>query len=108
MKKKFLPILIIFLAAPCVAENSQILKCRVSRSEWKALFLLDAVGAGFLKFKKSGDDRSYTCGLKIEYINDGQRNLVPEITVEFNIGSCDPDLGVLDQEILKNITLFVT
>lgn len=107
MKKIIFIFVMILQSIPCFAENSQILKCRVENSEWRALFLLDAVGAGFLKFKRIGQERNYTCGLKLEYINDGQRNVVPEITVEFTRGSCDPELGTLDQEILKSLTLFV-
>ncbi len=99
--------LIILSSIPCFAENSQILKCRVDNQEWKAVFLLDTIGAGFLKLKKTGEDLNYTCGLKLEYISDGQRNVVPEITVEFTRGSCDPELGAFDQEILKSLTLFV-
>ena len=89
------------------AENTQILKCRVANSEWNSLFILDAIGTGFLKFKKSSNNNSYTCGLKVDYINDGQRAVSPNITVEFMRGACDPELGSLDQEIFDRFTLMI-
>jgi hypothetical protein len=89
------------------AENAQILKCRVENSEWTSMFILDAVGNGFLKFKKTGNNNSYTCGLKVDYINDGQRAVSPNITVKFMRGACDPELGLLDQEVFDRFTLIV-
>lgn len=90
------------------AENGIILKCRVDNARWKSVFQLDAVGIGFLKFKKIGDDKSYTCGLKLEYINDGLRAIVSEITVDFSRGSCDPELSnELEKIILKDYTVVV-
>ena len=89
------------------AANTQILKCSVSNQEWSSIFVLDAIGSGFLKFKKTGDNNSYTCALKIDYINDGQKAISPNITLEFIRGVCDPDLGALDQEIFDRFTLIV-
>jgi hypothetical protein len=107
MSKLSLFFFITVLSVASYAENTQILKCRVANSEWTSLFILDAVGTGFLKFKKAGNNNSYTCGLKVDYINDGQRAVSPNITVEFMRGACDPELGPLDQEVFDRFTLIV-
>ena len=107
MSKLLLVFSISILSSAVFAENSQILKCRVANSEWNSLFILDAIGAGFLKFKKTGSSNSYTCGLKLDYINDGQRAVSPNITVEFMRGACDPELGPLEQEVFDSFTLNV-
>lgn len=108
MKKFVLLNLILFVSSISYAQSSQILRCKVENTQWVAVFELDAVADGFLKFKRSGVDQEYTCGLRLDYINDGQRNVVPEVTVEFTRGSCAPDLtSELGQEILTSFTLFV-
>lgn len=107
MSKLLLVLIITILSSAGFAENTQILKCRVANPEWTSLFILDAVGTGFLKFKKTGNNNSYTCGLKVDYINDGQRAVSPNITVEFMRGACDPELGPLDQEVFDRFTLTV-
>lgn len=89
------------------AENSQILKCHVINREWNAIFFLDSLGSGFLKLNKSGETQSYTCALKLDYINDGQRAIVPNIKVDFTLASCDPELGEWKSEILKQQNLIV-
>ncbi len=89
------------------ADNTQILKCRVANQEWTSVFILDAVGAGFLKIKKNSNNNSHTCSLKIDYINDGQRAVSPNVTIEFIRGACDPELGLLEQEIFDQFTLII-
>ncbi len=107
MKNLYISALIFIVSSPCFAENSQILKCRVSNQEWNTMFILDSVGSGFLKFKKANNPKTYTCALKLDFITDGQRAIVPEITVEFTLTTCDPDLGSIQSEILKRQTLTV-
>lgn len=107
MKLLGLIFMIVIISGFAFAENTPILKCSVANSEWTSLFILDSVGTGFLKFKKAGNNNSYTCGLKVDYINDGQRAVSSNITVEFMRGACDPELGAMDQEIFDRFTLIV-
>lgn len=90
------------------AESTIILKCKVSNPEWSSVFSVDAVGAGFLEFKKAGDERSYACGLQVEYLRDGRRAVSPHLKLEFNRGVCEPELGSLEKEIFRKMTLIVS
>lgn len=103
-------IILYFLAFPlsAYAVNGVILKCRVDSPRWKSVFQLDAIGVGFLKFKKANEANSYTCGLKLEYIRDGLRAVVSNITVDFSRGSCDPELPKdLEKVLLKDYSIIV-
>lgn len=100
--------LILMYGSLSLAENTQILKCRVANSDWNSTFILDAVGSGFLKLSKSGDATPYTCSLKLDFISDGQRDVSPNVTVEFSRGVCDPELAAeIDQEVLSKFTLMI-
>lgn len=107
MKQVVVLFIMFILSTKAFSENTQILKCKVSNPEWNSVFILDAVGTGFLKFKKNGNNTSYTCGLKVDYINDGQRAISPNITLEFIRGACDPELETLEQELFDRYTLIV-
>ncbi len=89
----------------CFAQNTEIFKCHASNREWSSTFILDSVGTGFLKIKKA--NATYSCGLKLDFINDGQKSIVPKFKIEFILGACDPALGPLQAEILKSQTLIV-
>lgn len=91
----------------CLAKSSEILKCRVINEEWTALLTLDAIGAGLINFKKSGNNLSYNCSLNVAFINDGQRAVSPNVTIEFIRGACDPDLGEIEKEIFEQFTLII-
>lgn len=99
--------IVFLLSLYAFAENSQILKCRVSNPEWTSSFVLDAVGNGFLKFKKAGDKNYNTCQLNVEYFNNNQRAIVPTVVIEFSRGTCDNELESLEREILKKMTIMV-
>jgi hypothetical protein len=87
------------------AGNTEIIKCRVANKEGSAQFVLDAVGAGFLTFKNSSSPTTHTCLLKLEFIRDGQGDLVPHFLTKFTRLSCSPELGNLNKELLKDLTL---
>ncbi len=106
MNKSFV-LLLIFICSSGYAQNTEILNCKVSNAEWTAKFILDSAGSGFLKFKKASDPKSYICSLKLEFIQDGQRSISPNITVDFVRGACDPELGSLKQEIFERFSLIV-
>lgn len=98
---------VIFFGSLSHAANTQILKCRVQNNDWSATFVLDAIGAGFLTFSKAPSTQTYTCALKLEFIKDGQKDVVPHFSTDFSRLACDPELGDLEQEILKDLTLKV-
>ncbi len=98
---------ILLLSSIAVAENTQILKCKATNQGWTSLFTLDAVGIGFVKFQKLDSNQSFNCKLNVNYINDGQRSVSPNITIEFNRKECDPDLNSLEEEIFDRFTLIV-
>ena len=98
---------VFFISNFSFAENTQILKCRVANPVWNSVFILDAIGAGFLTFSKKGDSRSYSCALKLDFINDGQRAIVPNVIVEFSRVSCDPERGDSVKEVLSRFTLII-
>ena len=79
----------------------------MANKDWNSLFILDTVGAGFLKFNRAHSSKAYTCALKLDDITDAQRGIAPEIRVEFRLGPCDPEMGDLQTEILKGQTLIV-
>lgn len=107
MKKSALLLTILFICNASYAEIPPILKCRVKNTEWASLFTLDATGNGSLKFIKAGDKSSYSCELKTNHIYNGQRAVVPNVTVKFQRGYCDPELGDLEKEIFDHFTLIV-
>lgn len=107
MKKSALLLMLFFTCNTTYAEVPAILKCHVQNAEWTSLFTLDAAGAGLLKFKKSGDKNAYSCELKAKHIYNGQRAVVSNITVKFERGYCDPELGEMEQEIFDHFTLIV-
>lgn len=106
MRSKLIAILL-FISSFSSAENTQILKCRVANPEWNSVFILDAVGAGFLTFSKKGDPKNYSCSLKLDFINDGQRAIVPNVIVEFTRVSCEPELSDSVKELLPRFTLII-
>ena len=106
MKLRFIA-LIVCISSFSFAENSQILKCRVVNEVWNSVFILDAVGVGFLNFSKKGDPTNYSCALKIDFINDGQRAVVPNVVVEFSRVSCSPELSESVKEVLPRFTLLI-
>lgn len=107
MKKSTLLLTIFFACSTVFAETASILKCRVKNTEWASFFTLDATGNGLLKFKKTDDKNTYTCELKANHIYNGQRAVVANITVRFERGYCDPELGDLEKEIFDHFTLIV-
>jgi hypothetical protein len=107
--KFILSLLFIFIFnSQAKAENSTILKCKTSNKEWASTVVLDSVGSGFIKFKNLKLNQSHTCSLSIEYIKDAQKAIKPNITIEFNRGSCDPSLGKLNEEIFNKFMLIVS
>ena len=86
-------------------KNTEIIKCRVMNKDWSAQFVVDAVGAGFLDFKKTTSPNNYTCSLKLEFIRDGQGDVVPHILTKFTHLVCTPELNTLEKEVLKDLTL---
>lgn len=108
----------LFLMKPLsFAENTLIFKCGVKNSHWKAMIQLDAVGDASLKFLNNetkenktseASAKSYSCGLKINYIKDGTGSVIPEMMVEFERVRCEPTLPMeMEKKILKAFLLSV-
>lgn len=107
MRNLFLVFSVVIFSYSSYAQNSEILNCQVTNTDWSAKFILDSIGSGFLKFKKAGDPKSYTCSLKLEFIQDGKQAVSPHITIDFVRGACEPNLGLLEQDILENFGLII-
>jgi hypothetical protein len=89
-------------------ENSKILECHVTNSQFNSVLSLDTVGVGYLKFKKSGNETIYTCGLRLNHLSDGHKSVNPNVRVEFQRGSCEPKLGAdLKKLLLNRITVII-
>ena len=106
--KKICLILLLVSSAHAQSQNSQIVKCRVQSPKWNALFILDTIGAGFLKVKEVGQEKVHTCSLKLTNLNDSLRGVAPTIKIEFDRGSCEPALNQANEkEILGEIAIRV-
>lgn len=105
--KTFILAVMLFINGTCYGQSTQILKCRVSNSDWNATFVLDAVGSGSVEFKKSGNSGGYVCSLKVDSLIDGQNSISPNIRIEFTRGSCRPRLESLEKELFSHFTIIV-
>lgn len=108
MFKKFVAALV-FSPILVFAQSSQLLKCQVVNAQWSAVLQLDAVGVGLIKFKQKSSGADYSCNLKLEDLDDGQRAIVPHVRVVFERGNCTPELSqALEKEVLQTLTVMVS
>lgn len=106
MKRIFLVLMMFSFAAGAQTQNGQIVKCRVQNPQWSALFILDAIGAGFLQVKATGQTQTHTCSLRLTDLSDQTRGVASVIKIELDRGSCDPEMDPAHKnKILKELAL---
>lgn len=105
--KNLLFSLIILMIQPVFAENTEILKCRVTNNEWQSVLVIDSLGGGILKFQKSGDPNFYACSMKLVAFSDMRNGVVPSLRTTMKLGACDPDITRYRDKILSTVYLDV-
>lgn len=107
MKKLILP-LVLFFIQPAMAENTEVLKCRVANADWQSVFIIDSLGGGIMKFQKSGDTNFYACSMKLTSFSDMRNGVVPEVRATMALGACDPDISRYKNKLLNTVYLQVS
>lgn len=105
--KKLILFFVLSAASVAFAENTEVLKCRVSNPEWQSTLVIDSLGGGFLRFQKAGDANFYACSLRIVTFNDTRGGQVQVLKSELRVGACDPDISRYRNKILSSVNILI-
>lgn len=105
--KKLMMLMILLVGPFTFAENTEILKCRVSNPEWRSTIVIDSLGAGILRFQKTGDTNFYACALRMVTFNDTRGGQVAVLKSELRLGACDPDISQYRNKILPSVNILI-
>jgi len=102
-----LVVFVIFFSLASYAENSQFFRCRISNSEWNAIFMLDAIGSGLLQFQKLPAETVHSCSMGLINITDKQRGVVPQLRISLSRLDCEPDAPLIKSDLFEEFSVII-